>query len=226
MRNRRRGGIISCAALDATNPGRYRRRVRSGWSHEHLQRRTQAVRRDGAGGAGHGGRLAGHLRGGRVERSPQSDELAGDAAGTHDGRAQVVEGGALGFAPLGGEGALWDVPEQGQRQGEGVVGDGAVLIVPYLLTVLFAALDAGRLRAWQHPTVPTWAWAWLGAPAYLVARSLALKPRVRGSLRPMWVGLVNAALATLTTVVRLGAVVALAAYFLSLLADSYEWADY
>jgi hypothetical protein len=38
----------------------------------------------------------------------------------------------------------------------------------------------------------------------------------------MWVGLVSTALATLTTVVGLGVVVALAAYFLSLLADSYN----
>lgn len=101
-----------------------------------------------------------------------------------------------------------------------------LLSVPYLLTVLVAALDARRLRAWQHPTVAPWAWAWLGAPVYLVARSLALRPRVRGSLRPMWVGLVNAALATLTTVVGLGAVVALAAYFFAMLADSYERAGY
>ena len=97
-----------------------------------------------------------------------------------------------------------------------------LLTVPYLLAVLFAALDAWQLRAWRHPAVAPWTWAFLGAPVYLVTRALTLEPRARGSLRPMWVGLVSTALATLTTVVGLGVVVALAAYFLSLLADSYN----
>ncbi|WP_146073402.1 hypothetical protein [Cryobacterium sp. N22] len=95
-----------------------------------------------------------------------------------------------------------------------------LLLVPYLLTVVVAGLDAGQLRAWQHPTVAPWAWAWLGAPVYLVARSFALQPRARHGLRPMWVGLVNAAVATLAVVVGFTVIAVLATWFLALLADS------
>ena len=94
------------------------------------------------------------------------------------------------------------------------------LAVPYVLTVAVAALDALRLRRWQHPTVATWTWAFLGAPVYLVARSLALQPRARHGLRPMWVGLVNAAVATLVVVVGFGVIAALTTWFLALMADS------
>lgn len=92
-----------------------------------------------------------------------------------------------------------------------------LLVVPYLLSVAFAAGDAARLRARQHPVVAPWTWAFLGAPVYLVARSMALEPRIPKRLRPMWVGLFNMALSTLTTTVGLGVVVALVAA----LAESY-----
>lgn len=96
-----------------------------------------------------------------------------------------------------------------------------LLVVPYLLSVAFAAGDAARLRARQHPTVAPWTWAFLGAPVYLVARSMALEPGVHGRLKPMWVGLFNMALSTLITTVGLGAVAALIATLLAALAESY-----
>jgi hypothetical protein len=96
-----------------------------------------------------------------------------------------------------------------------------LLIVPYLLSVAFAAGDAAQLRARQHPLVAPWTWAFLGAPVYLVARSMALDSRIPRRLRPMWVGLVNMTLATLTTTAGLGAVGALVATLLAALADSY-----
>lgn len=94
------------------------------------------------------------------------------------------------------------------------------LLGPYLLTVVLAALDARRLRGWQQPTVAPWAWAWLGAPVYLVARSMALQSRARRRLSPMWVGLVNAGAATLVVVVGFTMIALLATWFLAALADS------
>jgi hypothetical protein len=96
-----------------------------------------------------------------------------------------------------------------------------LLVVPYLLGVTFAALDALQLRARQHPTVASWTWGFLGAPVYLVARSLTLEPRAPGSLRPMWTGLINMVLATLITFIGLGTLAAVVAYFFTLLANSY-----
>jgi len=94
------------------------------------------------------------------------------------------------------------------------------LLVPYLLTVAVAALDAGKLRRWQHTTVAPWAWAWLGAPVYLVVRSMALTPRPRRGLRPMWTGLVNAAAATIVVAVGFAVIAALAAWLLAAYADA------
>jgi hypothetical protein len=96
-----------------------------------------------------------------------------------------------------------------------------LLIVPYLLSVAFAAGDAAQLRARQHPSVAPWTWAFLGAPVNLVARSMALDPRIPKRLRPMWVGLLNMTLSTLTTSVLVGVVGVLIFAFLSALAESY-----
>ncbi|MBX0301233.1 hypothetical protein K2F54_14760 [Cryobacterium sp. 1639] len=96
-----------------------------------------------------------------------------------------------------------------------------LLTVPYLLSVAFAAGDAARLRALGHPSVAPWTWAFLGAPVYLVARSMALDPRIPKRLRPMWVGLLNMTLSTLTTTVLLGVVGTLIVAFLAALAESY-----
>lgn len=94
------------------------------------------------------------------------------------------------------------------------------LVAPYLVTVALAALDAWQLRGRQHPSVAPWTWSLLGGPVYLVARSFTLQPRARRGLAPMWVGLVNAGVATLAVVVGVGVVVALASWFLSLMAES------
>jgi hypothetical protein len=94
------------------------------------------------------------------------------------------------------------------------------LSAPYLVTMALAALDAWQLRGRQHPSVAPWAWSLLGGPVYLVARSLALHPRGRRGLAPMWVGLVNAGAATLAVVVGVGMIVALAWWFLAMMAES------
>ena len=91
---------------------------------------------------------------------------------------------------------------------------------PYLVTVGLAALDAAQLRGRQHPSVAPWAWSLLGGPVYLVARSFALHPRGRRGLAPMWVGLVNAGVSTLAVLVGVGVIVALAWWFLALMAES------
>lgn len=96
----------------------------------------------------------------------------------------------------------------------------AVLVVPYLVTVAVAGLDVWRLCAWQHPTVASWAWALLGAPVYLVARSMTVRLRARRALLPMWVGLANAAASLVVVAITAVVLVGLAFWFLTMLAES------
>lgn len=55
----------------------------------------------------------------------------------------------------------------------------AVLVVPYLAVVALAVFDRAALRRAGHEHTAHWAWAFLSAPVYLVARSMALS-RVGG----------------------------------------------
>jgi hypothetical protein len=71
-----------------------------------------------------------------------------------------------------------------------------LLVVPQALVVGAAALDARQLRRW-HPHVATSAWSLLGAPAYLIARTLAFRRQGRFGSAPMWVGLGSVAAAVL-----------------------------
>lgn len=65
-----------------------------------------------------------------------------------------------------------------------------LLVVPNALIVGLAIFDVRQLRQW-HDGVATWAWSFLGAPVYLIARTLLLRNRGRFGAAPMWVGLAN-----------------------------------
>ncbi|MCU1447505.1 hypothetical protein [Cryobacterium sp.] len=96
----------------------------------------------------------------------------------------------------------------------------AILLVPHALTVGLAVLDARRLRDWQHPRVPHWAWSLLGAPAYLIARAVAVRGNtVRGST-PLWVALANIVLSWLAITVGLFALGAFIIWVIQQLSDS------
>lgn len=72
---------------------------------------------------------------------------------------------------------------------------GAVLL-PFLLTLAAAQRDVLRLRIWRHRTVAHWAWSLLGAPAYLIARTVVLRRHAGLGSAPLWVWLVNLLLAS------------------------------
>jgi hypothetical protein len=69
-----------------------------------------------------------------------------------------------------------------------------VLLIPHAATVGLAVLDGRRLRERRHPSVPHWAWALLGAPAYLIARVVALRRSAIGGTAPLWVSLASVVL--------------------------------
>jgi hypothetical protein len=95
-----------------------------------------------------------------------------------------------------------------------------VLLAAYALTAGLAVLDARRLRGWQHPTVPHWAWSLLGGPAYLIARAVVLRGRTVGGTVPLWVTLVNVVLTWVLFFVLFFLVGALAMYFIQSLSDA------
>jgi len=72
---------------------------------------------------------------------------------------------------------------------------GAVLL-PFLLTLAAAQRDVLRLRLWRHRTVAHWAWSLLGAPVYLIARTVVLRRHAGLGSAPLWVWLANLLLAT------------------------------
>ncbi|QYF72391.1 DUF2510 domain-containing protein [Cryobacterium sp. PAMC25264] len=72
---------------------------------------------------------------------------------------------------------------------------GAVLL-PFLLTLAAAQRDVLRLRIWRHRIVAHWAWSLLGAPAYLIARTVVLRRNAGLGSAPLWVWLVNLLLAS------------------------------
>lgn len=65
-----------------------------------------------------------------------------------------------------------------------------LLVAPYLLTLVLAPLDEVRLRSWGYRRTATWAWAFLGAPAYLVARTMVLNRYASGVGSALWMWLV------------------------------------
>jgi hypothetical protein len=72
-----------------------------------------------------------------------------------------------------------------------------VLLIPHAVTVGLAVLDERRLQERRHPSVPHWAWALLGAPAYLIARVVALRRSAIGGTAPLWVSLASVVLSWL-----------------------------
>ncbi|MGY4857734.1 DUF2510 domain-containing protein [Cryobacterium sp. AP23] len=95
-----------------------------------------------------------------------------------------------------------------------------ILLVPHALTAGLAVLDSRRLREWQHPRVPHWAWSVLGAPAYLIARAVVLRGNtIRGSV-PLWVALANIVLGWLAVTVGLFALGAFIVWVIGMLSDS------
>jgi hypothetical protein len=80
------------------------------------------------------------------------------------------------------------------------------LLLPYLLTLAAAQRDVLRLRIWRHRTVAHWAWSLLGAPVYLIARTVVLRRHAGLGSAPLWVWLVNLLLVTGAVVVVLAQV--------------------
>ncbi|WP_248283426.1 DUF2510 domain-containing protein [Cryobacterium arcticum] len=91
----------------------------------------------------------------------------------------------------------------------------SALLLPWVLTVLLAVLDVQRLKQWLHTNVASWAWALLGAPVYLIARHVVLRPRARFGSAPMWVAIINIALAVVAAGLALLAAGALVVYVIA-----------
>jgi hypothetical protein len=69
-----------------------------------------------------------------------------------------------------------------------------VVVVLYLVTLLLAAADRRKLDEDGHAYPAHWAWAFLTAPVYLIARTLAVKRETGRTSVLLWVWLVFAAL--------------------------------
>ncbi|CAN5205701.1 hypothetical protein BH09ACT3_BH09ACT3_10410 [soil metagenome] len=68
---------------------------------------------------------------------------------------------------------------------------GAVWLLPYLLVIGLAAGDSALLKRVGYDKPAHWAWAFLGAPVYLIARSASISRTGTLGLAPLlvWVGL-------------------------------------
>ncbi|MFT2817727.1 DUF2510 domain-containing protein [Leifsonia sp. A12D58] len=62
-----------------------------------------------------------------------------------------------------------------------------LFLIPFLLTIGWARRDTRRLRIWGHEVVPHWAWSFLGAPGYLIARTIVLRRNAGVGAAPIWV---------------------------------------
>ena len=67
----------------------------------------------------------------------------------------------------------------------------AAVSLPWLITLAAAQRDVKRLSSWGHRTVAPWAWALLGAPAYLIARTVVLRRNAGLGSAPLWVWIAN-----------------------------------
>lgn len=67
----------------------------------------------------------------------------------------------------------------------------AAVSLPWLITLAAAQRDVKRLSSWGHRTVAPWAWALLGAPAYLIARTVVLRRTAGLGSAPLWVWIAN-----------------------------------
>jgi hypothetical protein len=91
----------------------------------------------------------------------------------------------------------------------------ATLALPTLVTLALAQRDRKRLLAWGHRTVAPWGWSLLGAPAYLIARSVILRTQTGVGSLPLWIWIVNlfaVAGAYLLLLIPLGAFLAAPSY--------------
>jgi hypothetical protein len=129
-----------------------------------------------------------------VAEHPAADAVAGPVTAGTERRWGTVWVWLLAFAPwlwaLTGFFAIHNTPPVGASTWEALLPASA----PFALTVLFAVLDVRQLREW-HGKAAHWAWALLGAPAYIVARTVVLRRRGRFGTAPLWVVLVNTAAA-------------------------------
>ena len=67
---------------------------------------------------------------------------------------------------------------------------GAVLL-PYLVTIVFAVRDVRRLRIWGHQYVARASWSLLGAPVYLIARAIVTRKHAGIGAAPAWAFFLN-----------------------------------
>jgi hypothetical protein len=95
-----------------------------------------------------------------------------------------------------------------------------VLLGAHALTTGLAVLDGRRLRQWQHPQVPHWAWSLPGVPVYLIARAVVLRGSTVRGTAPLWVALANIVLTWVLFFVVFFLVGALTLYIIQALSDS------
>ncbi|MGO4692278.1 DUF2510 domain-containing protein [Glaciibacter sp. 2TAF33] len=67
----------------------------------------------------------------------------------------------------------------------------AAISVPWLFTVACAQRDVQRLHSWGHAAVASGAWSLLGAPVYLIARTVVLYRHTGVGAPPLWMWLAN-----------------------------------
>jgi hypothetical protein len=82
----------------------------------------------------------------------------------------------------------------------------ALVLVPYALVVGLAVLDVRQLRQW-HNEVAHWSWSFLGAPVYLIARTIAFRKLGRFGSAPLWVALASIIGAGLVLLAMVGVVI-------------------
>ncbi len=94
-----------------------------------------------------------------------------------------------------------------------------VLLLPYLVTIVFAVRDVRRLRIWGHHNVARASWSLLGAPVYLIARAVVTRKNAGIGAAPVWVWFLN------VLIVAAGCVLlafSLRASFVPLITDNIE----
>ncbi|MCY7326537.1 MAG: DUF4333 domain-containing protein [Microbacteriaceae bacterium] len=93
------------------------------------------------------------------------------------------------------------------------------LVLPYLVTIVFAVRDVRRLRIWGHHYVARAAWSLLGAPVYLIARAIVTRKNAGFGAAPAWVWLLNVLLVAAGCVVL---AFSLRAYLVPVISASIE----
>ena len=129
--------------------------------------------------------------GGGVPAEPDDRVLAGPIAVGSEQRWGTVWVWLLAFSPwLTTATGFFAITLAGSSN-TAASGQSVLLVAgPLALIIVVAALDVRCLRRW-HNDVAHWAWAVLGGPIYIVARTVQLRRPGRFGSAPLWVVLGN-----------------------------------